>query len=284
MKQQIIPNTVIAGFPKSGTSSLWYWLSDHPDVCGSKVKETYYLFDKVVPLNKNANFQEHGWEGYTQQFPHYQGEKIIMEATPVYFNQKTPLEQLPKLDPLPKMIFIVREPSQRIFSFYRFQKYRLKNVGKNTSFEEFINNRPKMLQNNNYIEKLKPWLEKFGKANVHVFLMEEMLNEPQKFMDKVCQYLNIDASFYNAYSFPVGNPTVQIKFKWLHQLGLKIQRYIPNKIQTRVLNPLYLKMNAKALPPPSEPDLETKENLKARCRPYNQELASVFNLSLDYWE
>jgi len=44
--KKIFPNLVIAGAPKSGTSSLFFWLAAHPEVCGSQKKETYFLADK----------------------------------------------------------------------------------------------------------------------------------------------------------------------------------------------------------------------------------------------
>jgi hypothetical protein len=47
-----LPNLVIAGAPKCGTSSLFYWLADHPQACGSTVKETFYLMDEEHPLRR----------------------------------------------------------------------------------------------------------------------------------------------------------------------------------------------------------------------------------------
>lgn len=158
MAETKIPNTFIAGFPRSGTSSLWYWLSEHPDVCGSRIKETYFLFDKVMNLNKDANIHEHGWEGYESLFNHCKGESIKVEATPVYFNRQTPLFRIPDIKPLPKVIFMVRNPVQRIFSFYRFQKYRQKNIPKHKDFETFLAERPALIANNQYIEQIRPWL------------------------------------------------------------------------------------------------------------------------------
>ena len=46
----MLPNVVIAGAPKCGTTSLFAWLADHPDVCGSNVKEARYFLDPGDPL------------------------------------------------------------------------------------------------------------------------------------------------------------------------------------------------------------------------------------------
>ena len=54
-----LPNVIIAGAPKCGTSSLYFWLSAHPEVKASMVKETFFFADDVNRFNKNGNIIEH---------------------------------------------------------------------------------------------------------------------------------------------------------------------------------------------------------------------------------
>jgi hypothetical protein len=64
-----LPNLIIGGAPKCGTSSLFQWLADHPEVCGSRVKEIFYLMDRDHPLLKaESNFHNHGLCGYESYF------------------------------------------------------------------------------------------------------------------------------------------------------------------------------------------------------------------------
>ena len=100
-----LPNTIIAGAPKSGSSSLYWWLSSHPEVCASKTKETHYFDDAVYPrFNASANYIEHGLGRYEQFFEHCTQEaKVIMEATPIYLYQENALQQLSSLEPKPKI-------------------------------------------------------------------------------------------------------------------------------------------------------------------------------------
>ena len=79
-ERNILPNLIIGGSPKCGTSSLFYWLKDHPEICASDIKETGFLLDKVWSFNE-VNYITHGLEGYSRLFPSYKGEKIVMEAT-----------------------------------------------------------------------------------------------------------------------------------------------------------------------------------------------------------
>src|SRR5262249_17888741 len=125
-----LPNLIIAGAPKCGTGSLFKWLSDHPQVCGSRVKETFYLMDRGHPLLKyDSNFYTHGLDGYKAYFTHCNNcRKIIVEATTHYIYQKTALEVLSCLETKPQIIFVLRKPSSRVYSSYQYTKNNLANV------------------------------------------------------------------------------------------------------------------------------------------------------------
>src|SRR3954463_13629169 len=79
MPERRLPNLVIAGVAKAGTTSLFNYLAQHPDICASDVKETRYFeplrYGEVLPPI----------ESYTAHFRHRQGERYALEATPTYF-------------------------------------------------------------------------------------------------------------------------------------------------------------------------------------------------------
>lgn len=65
---------IIGGAPKTGTSSVFKYLSDHPDINPSKVKETgYFLDDNTL-----------SFESYKQQFTFSDTDKIFLEASTAY--------------------------------------------------------------------------------------------------------------------------------------------------------------------------------------------------------
>jgi hypothetical protein len=72
------PNVVIAGTVKSGTTSLFTYLSWHPDVCVSSVKETNY-FTPIIYDEKISNL-----ENYYSFFEHCNESLITLEASPRY--------------------------------------------------------------------------------------------------------------------------------------------------------------------------------------------------------
>ena len=290
MKQtqtSLYPNVIIGGAPKCGTSSLFFWLGAHPEVCASKVKETYFLGDKENRHNASANIHKDGLEAYQNFFSHSKGEKVRLEATPVYIYHKLPLEVLPTLPEVPKMIFILREPSDRLYSHWRFNRYRMKNI--KLSFEEYLDfdNAPKgwadYMDQTHYIKHIQPYIEALGKENVLVYQFEEIKKNKLAFMKKVASDLGISPEFYDSFDFFHRNQTVAVKNSKLHRIGLKIEPLVPQWLQEKII-PMYLKMNSSKLPTATVEELKLKQKTKDQFANSNQELAQNFsNVDLALW-
>ncbi len=284
-----LPDIVIAGAPKCGTSSLFFWLAAHPDICGSRKKETHFLRDRIDRHNEDLNIHEHGLQAYKEQFRHCNERKLKLEATPNYFYDRTPIQVLSKGSPPPWILFILREPSEQIHSSYRFSRYRRKR--NRSEFRTFIDPEQSELrwavpplEKCRYAKYLTPWVEAFGRAGVYVYLFERMKKDPKSFMQKVAMDLGIDPDFYGHYSFEKRNSSKRIKSKWLHQLGERIQPHIPNRVQEKLL-PLYLKLNAGAAPPVSEEEIQLKKELRERFLGERDALRELFpDLDLTPWE
>lgn len=288
----VLPNVVIAGAPKSGTSSLFFWLTAHPEVCGSKVKETFYFFDKVHPrFNKNANFIEHGLSKYSDFWNHYEKEKVVIEASAPYIYQQTAMEQLAKLEVKPKIIFILREPAERLYSLFKFDKHRLGYYPNSFTFKDFvgkqksISERRSQYDESKYSQYLVQWLKLFPKENILVYQFENLKKDKVTFMQNIARDIEIEESFYNNFDYFKRNETRSMKSHKLHQLGLKIQPYFPQFIQEKILLPLYLKANSKETPLKTEEEKELINKLKKHFIPFNDELAENFpSLDLSLWK
>lgn len=281
------PNLVIAGAPKCGSSSLFFWLGAHPQVCASKLKETYFLSDKVIRHNEDFHLKKDGLEAYQKFFEHCQGEQYRLEATPSYIYDEQPRKVLSEL-PGVKVIFILRKPSERLYSHWRFNRYRMKNV--DISFERYLDfeNRPvkkwaNYLEQTHYINYLERWLQQFGKGQVLVYQFEKMRQDQRGFMKKLASDLNLDPSFYNDFDFFHRNETVAIGSKKLHRLGLKLEPFVPQFLQEKII-PLYLKLNASKAPAITAQEQALKEEVGKRYYESNAKLAAVFpNIDAELW-
>lgn len=270
----IFPNTIIAGAPKCGTSSLYFWLAAHPDACASKAKETFFFADEVSRFNKGLNFNEHGIEAYTRHFEHCRDTKVIFEATAPYIYYKTALREIPNLPTDPKVIFILREPAARLYSKFKFNKYKLKNF--QGSFAEYCSldgafGSGRHFEEGRYIDYLQPWQEVLGRHRMKIVFFEDLLKDKVKGMSDLADYLGLDATFYENFDFLQRNETVKLKSTRLHRLGLRLQPFIPFWVQNTLL-PIYMRLNSGSMPGKTAEEKALVAQLKELYAPLNKRL------------
>jgi hypothetical protein len=282
----VLPNLIICGAPKCGTSSLYFWLRAHPEACASKVKETFYFADEINRFNQNLNCFEHSLTHYSHQWDHCQGQKIIFEATAPYIYFENALQRIRELPIRPKLLFILREPASRLYSKFKFNKYKLKNF--QGSFEEYVSlngtfGSGRHFEEGLYINYLHPWMEVYGRENMGIFIFEEMLADRVGFMMKVAEFLDIEPGFYRDFDFFQRNETVAIKSVGLHRVGLWLQPYVPAKVQ-ELLIPFYMKLNSSKARDKNNLEKEQLAILKDLYASSNRELKQEFEeLNLPGW-
>src|SRR6185436_4887174 len=133
MHELKLPNLIIGGVHKAGTTSVFTYLSMHPAVCGSSIKEIGFF----MPLKYGKQIPS--MEEYSKYWQHCAGEKkYLLEASPSYIYGKDVIaDRIQKeLGNDVKMIFILRNPADRLFSFYERKKANTY-LGRNVSFKEF---------------------------------------------------------------------------------------------------------------------------------------------------
>jgi len=105
----MLPNFLIVGAQKAGTSSMVIYLSEHPDVS--------------VPLNEIHFFDideryKKGLKWYEKHFKKWNGQKAIGEKTPIYMYLEKVPARIAKDLPNIKLIFMLRNPTDRAWSNY----------------------------------------------------------------------------------------------------------------------------------------------------------------------
>ncbi len=301
-----LPNLVIAGAPKCGTSSLFNWLAGHPEACGSSVKETFYLMDEGHPLRRpNLNYQQHGLAGYEAYFKDCSpGHRVMFEATTHYLYQQTALRVLSQLKPLPQIVFLLRKPSARVYSSFQYSKNNLANVGRDVSFARFISEvrstpdsrlldeyggesayvLKRDIAYSRYVDYISQWTERFGRRHITVLLFEDLKRDPRRFMQRLASRLGIDPAFYESYEFAVKNETVSIRNPSLHRKARKLHAVIPGGRVKKILKGAYLKAQSQGSGNGATPeDRESLKQLDRDFAPFNQKLAQELGLDLSAW-
>lgn len=206
---RVLPNYIIIGAQKSGTSSLFYYLSQHPQVVNSNRKEVHY-FDKNYHRSVS-------W--YKQHFPFKFNIKpgyAVGEATPSYLFHPFAAERIYKLLPDAKLIVVLRHPVERVISQY-FQAVRKNNEHRplmQALQEEEEEERiifgilskneltvPKdtfvlYKARSRYAEQLERYYNFFPREQLLILSAKALLNTPNETLKKVYSFLNINEDFY----------------------------------------------------------------------------------------
>jgi len=290
------PNLIIAGAPKSGTSSLFDYLMAHPEVGGSNKKETRYFLDKGYPLfSKEYNYYNQGLNGYLDYFLHLENRdvKIIIEATPDYLYQTDAIHLIKNLPSNPKVLFILREPVERVYSLFRFAQNNMAVFPKHYSFSDYIkmateeseqlNKNPLLknaIQHSKYYEYLVNWIDVFGE-NVQCMVFEDMKNFTRDFLRAVSEKYEIDPCFYGGFDFSRSNATTAVKSQAVH----KVARKLRNKPFFNKFWKLYINLNTGPINSVrSKEDLMALQKIKPFFKESNELIKKKLGLDLSSWE
>lgn len=191
---------LIVGCAKCGTSSLYEYICEHPEVQAASVKEPGY-FVKDSLLKQNGYQEIDTWEKYLNCFPQTPLGTFTGEASVSYFNYLE--ESIPsikkRLGKRTKIIIILKNPIERLISGYNYaartgvESRTLEEVlrdwdGK-TSIIDSVTNRPCYIANGLYSERVKMFFEEFD--DVKVVTLEDLVKKPAKVMNEIFRFLGV---------------------------------------------------------------------------------------------
>jgi hypothetical protein len=172
---------------KSGTSSLYEYLSSHPDIFMSKVKEPMHF-------SRRENWSL-GHSNYLKLFKDANKEVFLGEASTEYAKmpfRKGVAKRLYDFNPKARIIYIMRDPYDRIVSQYKFM---VKAGEERKPLSHAVKQFSDYLTNSYYAYQLRPYMELFGKEAIFIDVFETMSASPSDFCKRVFQWLKIDDSF-----------------------------------------------------------------------------------------
>jgi len=189
------PNFFIVGAPRCGTTSLYRYLEQIPEVFISSVKEPNY-FNPTVNLDSLLSKPIRDEKRYLDLFKDVKNEVAVGEASPTYlWDPKTP-ELIHKAIPNARIIIIMRDPIERAYSEYLF----LSGTGsEKKSFNDIIRNATKTLNYSSrgvietglYYEQVKRYLDVFNSKKVKILFFEEFIQDTLNSVKEVLEFLGI---------------------------------------------------------------------------------------------
>lgn len=207
-----LPDFLVIGAQRSGTSSLYKWLGEHPLVLPSLRKETEYF---------SLNYEK-GEAWYRAHFPSLlrrrmlrqlrECEPLSFEATPYYLFHPFAPARAARLVPDAKLIVLLRNPVDRAYSHYH---HMVRHGSETLSFEEAIKSEPERvaadierlqieplhrslahhrfsyLARGRYAEQLERWLSEFPRDRFLVLSSEELYASPSSAYQQVLAFLGL---------------------------------------------------------------------------------------------
>lgn len=159
-----LPNFLIIGPGKSGTTWAFHALNAHPDVCMASAKETMFFNE----------YYHKGYKWYSSFFSHCNANRAIGEVTNTYIFSDVAPQRMHHFNPDFHLITILRNPIDRAFSHYLFL---LRNGEYSGSFEDVMEKRPDILERGKYFSYLNHYLRFFLLDQLHILFFDDLQND-----------------------------------------------------------------------------------------------------------
>lgn len=223
---------IIVGQPKAGTTSLFDWMAQHPDVCPSNVKETRFFIDADYPLPRSNGYDGGNLELYKKNFDDLD-RSVLLEATPDYLFCDLPLD-IASLLPNARMVAILRDPVERITSAYYFYRQR-GTIDRNWSLDDYVSaclaaeasDRPAPVHLR-FLEQSRPlYAEKFRTAFGDRFMeipFERLRSAPKEIANEVSRFAGLEP--IDTIAFETSNKSRDVRFPAVS----KIHHYVKPRV------------------------------------------------------
>lgn len=254
-----MPNFIIIGAAKSGTTALYKYLQQHPDIFMSEVKEPrFFAFEGDTLTFKGP--QDHGTRfnaetitdltTYQRLFDDVQNESAIGEASPAYLSSAEKASaRIQHHVPQAKLIAILRQPAERAYSGFM---HTVRNGWEqNLNFDQVLQQEQQRIQDHwgalwqhqtlgFYSQQLTHYYGRFPQEHIRVYLYDDLKKDAQGLMRDIFDFLEVDATFEPDMSKKV-NVSGITRSQWLRKF---LNRPDPIK---NVLKPLLPKRFRKSL-------------------------------------
>lgn len=274
--QRIIPNFLVGGPPKCASTSLNFYLKQHPEIFMSPVKQTKFFsldFDNGIDFYLKTYFS-----GVTN-------EKMVGEATPTYFLLPFVIERIKQFNPDMKLIFCLRNPVERAYSGWSM---RINNGTEDLPFKEALEaNRAQRathpftgaqgakeweadqkrgdrkddagfrtyIEGSMYAYNLNNYFKHFDRSQIKVIFLDQLQKDLHGTLKELFVFLGVDPGF-QVPNTEQKNTYKKSKIKFLDpilgknkKLSKLLSRIMPKAFKKKILDTMYVEGSKKKLTP-----------------------------------
>lgn len=258
-----LPDFVIVGAGRSGTTSLYRYLGEHPAVFMAMPKEVRYF---------NKHYSE-GIDWYTAHFAAAGEDQVVGEATPGYLGNEEAVDRMAATIPDARLIAILRDPVERLYSHYWMDRTRRKTV---ETFEKYIESSVQV-DRSRYVASLGYLCRFYPRDRLLVLFYDDLKQRPEAFYQDACRFIGVDEALAPPSLGRTINPYVEFR-------SLRVRTW--SKRLPRSLTPVKkaigrLNTRTHTSYPPMAP--ATREHLAEYYEKPNADLAEWLGYDIPAW-
>jgi hypothetical protein len=296
-----MPSFLVIGAMKAGTTSLYYYLKQHPQIHMSPVKEPWFFCYEGERLNFRGPGDEYlnrnaitNLEAYRAHFGRVSTALAIGEASVLYLYVSKTASRIRHHIPQAKLIAILRNPVDRAYSNFLHQQRA--GVEPYTAFPDALQDEPRRIRENwapqwHYLRagfyhgQLKRYFDRFERKQIRVYLSDDLHADPLAMIKGIFRFLQVDDSFtpdvslrYNVTRIP-RSKTFQQLLQRQHALKFLTRPLLPKQVRQHIFTNLYERNLTE--PPPLSPAL--RHQLLELYRPDILKLQELIQRDLSKW-
>jgi hypothetical protein len=226
----VSPNFFLVGAPKAGTTSLYHYLRQHPQIYMSPIKEPNYFASEIRIDNFCEGMRDRArrdvealreylngpmselrfggmiseWDDYLKLFQHARGARAIGEASACYLWSRTAAANIFAKVPEARIIVILRNPADRAFSnYWHGVNEGVSRISFRQTIEGNLHRKSEQfdilypfLEFGFYYEQVRRYLDVFGRDQVRIYLFEdEYRKREQQMLAEIFDFLGVDRRF-----------------------------------------------------------------------------------------
>lgn len=303
--ERTIPNFLVGGPPKCASTSLNFYLKQHPEIFMSPVKQTRFF---SVYHDKGAQYY------IDTYFAGVSNEKMVGEATPTYFLLPFVVPRIKAFNPDMKIVFCLRNPVERTFSGWTM---RVNNGTEHLSFIEALKENLKQrqtvkfesakdaaewaadmqrgdrleetgfrtyLDGSLYATNLRSYLQHFPQSQIKVVFMDSLQKDLHGTLKEIFTFLGVDPSF-QIQNTEQKNTYKKSKFKFLDPilgknkpLSKLLSGLMPKSLKKKVMDTMYVEGSKKKLTP------EDRTFAYGILKDEIEDLEKMLKVDLSHWK
>ena len=201
---------VVGGASKSGTTAMYYYLKQHPQVCVPRRKELHFFSRKQLaaqvagPGDRSVVAElPSAFSDYLEFFSHCPEAQIGADISPSYLFHHQSAALIAKSLADPRLVFVLRNPADKAFSQY---VHLLSSGRESLSFDQALQEEAQRKRSGYadiwlyresgfYAESLREFLRVLGAERVRIYYFEEFVSDPNHVLADICSLCGVAADF-----------------------------------------------------------------------------------------